>query len=518
MKINFIILLLSGYFNYILSKNPEFLTISVYENSFKKQTYNITLVNQKNAKISKEPSKLLYITDIENKDLSTLNEFSRFYNRIWLFYVTDVAEIPKIFQKNYFNTRYILITGLIMPESLVYKNMRIDENEKIPVYTIEDRFNETLINYDLRNNKKNVYFVINYAEQILISFLIGFSAFALLSAIGIGVTWHYLEKKIGPTFIFGYHERIKYIICAHIFLALTLIFKTISIMKTENYELTIAVEISLYLSVSFFRSLLWFLIYLISFGWNICFQDFGMNEQRRIFKIFIFVAIFFFIDNILDKYCGKLWVLYVSEIKNVILFGILTFLTYRNINKNMIFLKRKYNYALTLLEAYAEGINEKIKLLTYLRYEIIGFLPLLVLIIIINKLSLSNYDNPILLLYIYLIPDLLLEFVFVFLMRPKVVPAYYSVDLGDMFNQVEGSTYLCVLPKYDEFNEEQMVEDIKDKINFYDENIPIIIFGPEKTVNNSLFEEDASDRSGYIESDINKYFSNIRIGYKEKNE
>jgi hypothetical protein len=163
MKINFIILLISGYFNYILSKNPEFLTISVYENSFKKQTYNITLVNQKNAKISKEPSKLLYITDIENKDLSTLNEFSRFYNRIWLFYVTDVAEIPKILQKNYFNTRYILITGLIMPESLVYKNMRIDENEKIPVYTIEDRFNETLINYDLRNNKKNVYFVINYA-------------------------------------------------------------------------------------------------------------------------------------------------------------------------------------------------------------------------------------------------------------------------------------------------------------------------------------------------------------------
>jgi hypothetical protein len=352
----------------------------------------------------------------------------------------------------------------------------------------------------------------------LIGFLIGFSSFSLTSAISIGVTWHLLEKKVGPNYIFGYHERIKYIICAHIFLALTLIFKTISIMKTENYELTIAVEISLYLAVSFFRSLLWFLIYLISFGWNICFQDVVLNEQRRIFKIFIFVAIFFFIDNILDKYCGKLWVLYLSEIKNIILFGILTLLTIKNINKNMVVLKRKYNYALTLLEAYADGIHEKIKLLTYLKYEVMCFLPLYVLFIIINKLCLSDYDNPILLLYIYLIPDLLLEFVFVYLMRPKVVPAYYSVDLGDMFNEEEGSTYLCVLPKYDEFNEEQMVEDIKDKINFYDENIPIIIFGPEKTVNNSLFEEDASDRSGYIESDINKYFSNIQIGYKEKNE
>ena len=68
MKINFLILLLSGYFNYILSKNPEFLTITVYENQFKKDTYNLTLINQKNAKILKDSSKLAYITDVQNKD------------------------------------------------------------------------------------------------------------------------------------------------------------------------------------------------------------------------------------------------------------------------------------------------------------------------------------------------------------------------------------------------------------------------------------------------------------------
>ena len=515
MKINFIILLISGYFNYIFTKNPEYLSISVYENTYKKETYNITLVNQRNAKISKDPSKLLYITDIANKDSSILNDFSRFYNRIWIFYVTDVNEIRRILGKNYINTRYISITGLIIPESLIYKNIGIDDKEKIPVYSIDDRFNETFIKYDLRYNKKNIYFVINYSEQILIGFLIGFSAFSLASAVGIGVAWHLLEKKVGPTYIFAYHERIKYIICAHIFLALTLIFKTISIMKTENYELTIAVEISLYLAVSFFRSLLWFLIYLISFGWNICFQDVVMNEQRRIFKIFIFVAIFFFADNILDKYCGKLWVLYLSEIKNVIVFGILTFLTIKNINKNMVVLKRKYNYALTLLQAYADGINEKIKLLTYLKYEVLFFLPLYIFFIIINKLFLSDYDNPILLLYIYLIPDLLLEFAFVYIMRPKIVPEYYSLDLGDMFNEAEGHTYLCSLPKYDEFNEEKMIEDIKYKINFDEEKIPIVILGPETTIDSTFIGEDDNDRSCYVQPDINKYFSNIKVGYNE---
>ena len=40
MKINFIIILLSGYFNYIFTKNPEYLSISVYENTYKKETYN----------------------------------------------------------------------------------------------------------------------------------------------------------------------------------------------------------------------------------------------------------------------------------------------------------------------------------------------------------------------------------------------------------------------------------------------------------------------------------------------
>jgi len=520
MKINFLILLISGYFNYILSKNPEFLTITVYENQFKKDTYNLTLINQKNAKILKDSSKLAYITDFQNKDSIILNNYSKYYNRIWLFFLTDVNEVKKILQRNYYNSKYILITGLIIPESLDYEKIGIADNEKIPIYKISDKLNNTLINYDIRKNKKNIYFVIQYTEQILITFLIVFSSFALFSAIVIGIGWNYLEKKVGTSFIFGYHERIKYIVCAHVFLSLTLIFKTISIMKTENYELTIAVEISLYLSVSFFRSLLWFLIYLIAYGWNICFQELAMNEQRKIFKLFIFIAIFFFIDNILDKYCGKLWVLYISEIKNIILFGILTFLTIRSINKNMSLLLRKYNYAIALLAAYADGISEKMKLLQGLKYEVISYLPFFILTIIFNKLLLSDYDNPILLLYIYLIPDLLLEFFFIFLMRPKVVPNYYSIDLGDMFNEIEGHTYLCALPKYDEFNEETMVEDMKDNIEFNKEgSIPIVVFGPEKTKNNSFIEDDDdSNKSDFLELDINKYFSNIQVGYYKKEE
>ena len=519
MKINFVLILISLYIKFVFLKEPELLSVSVYENSFKKYTFNITLINPNYVKILKNPSKLAYITDINNKDSYIFNNLTKYYNKIWLFFITDINEIIQVLEKKY-ESNSILITGLLIPESLDYSQIDFEEHQKYPIFTVDEELNTTLINYDLRKNKKNIYFIINYTENLLIHFFIIFSSFALVSAIVMGVVWNILEKKVGPDFIFSYHERMKYVLCAHIFLSITLIFKTISIMRTENYELTVAVETSLSLSISFFRSLLWFLIYLIACGWNICFQDLDTNEQKKIFRIFVLIAVLFLIDNTLDKYSKRLWVLNISEVKNLLLFLILTFSTVRNINKNLSILKRKYNYALTLLQEYADGISEKIKLLKYLKYDVFCYLPLYLLIVIINKFLLSEYDNPIILLFIYLIPDFILEFLFMILLRPKIVPIFFSIDLGDMFNEVEGNTYICQLPNFDEFNEDNVKEKINYNINDYneDEIMPIIVLGPEKNKNNSFIDDNNSDKSGPLDLEINKYFASIKVGLIQKNE
>ena len=517
MKLIFVILLLSISINYIFAKKPQLLSVSVYENSFKKDTYNITLINPSYVKILKNPSKLAYITDINNKDSIILDNYTKYYNKIWLFFMTDISELKQVIEKKYENDN-ILITGLIIPESLDYNDIDMETIDKFPLFTINETLNKTLINYDIRKNKKNVYFIINYTENLLLQFFIVFSSISLISAIVIGVVWNILEKKVGPDYLFNYHERMKYVLCSHIFLAITLIFKTVSLMRTENYELTVAVEISLYLSVSFFRSLLWFLIYLISCGWNICFQELPMNEQRTMYKIFIGIALFFWIDDVLDKYCKKLWVFNISEIKNIILFAVLTILTRRNINKNIISLNRKYNYALNLLQDYADGISEKIKLLKYLKYEIFCYLPLYLMVLLVNKIFLIDYDNPIILLYIYLIPDFILEFAFMFLLRPKIVPIFFGIDLGGMFNEEVGNTYICTLPKYEDFND----ENVKEKItyDYYDENekIPIVVFGYENSKNNSFMDEDIPEYANPIDLEINKYFASIKVGYIDKDE
>ena len=518
MKFKFFILLIGISINYIFGKKPQLLSVSVYENTFKKDTYNITLINPNYVKILKNPSKLAYITDINQKDLIILTNYTKYYNKIWLFFITDIKQLEQIIEKKYENDN-ILITGLLIPESLSHQNIDMSKVEKFPLFTVNEDLNKTLINYDIRKNKKNVYFTINYTENVLIVFFIVFSSIGLISAIVIGVVWNILEKKVGPDYIFNYHERIKYVLCSHFFISVTLIFKTVSLMRTENYELTVAVEVSLYLCVSFFRSILWFLIYLISCGWIICFQELPTNEQRKMYKIFIVIAIFFWIDDILDKYCNKLWVFNISEIKNIILFTVITVLTVRNINKNIASLNRKYNFAMNLLQDYADGISEKIKLLKYLKYQIFSYIPLYLIVLFINKFILSDYDNPIILLYTYLIPDFILEFSFMYLMRPRIVPIFFGIDLGGMFNEVEGKTYICTLPKYEDFNDEF----VKEKITYdnYDENekIPIIVFGPENNKNNfSINDEDIPEYANTLDLEINKYFSSIKVGYIEKEE
>ena len=172
------------------------------------------------------------------------------------------------------------------------------------------------------------------------------------------------------------------------------------------------------------------------------------------------------------------------------------------------------------MQEYADGISEKIKLLKYLKYDVFCYLPLYLLIVIINKFLLSEYDNPIILLFIYLIPDFILEFLFMILLRPKIVPIFFSIDLGDMFNEVEGNTYICQLPNFDEFNDDNVKEKINYNKNDYNENeiMPIIVLGPEKNKNNSFIDDNNSDKSGPLDLEINKYFASIKVGLIQKNE
>lgn len=509
MKKYIIIFIITNIIKYIYLKNTEIFELTIYDNTIITDIYNITLINTKEAKIESKKSKLAHITDINNSDSIIYDYYSKYFNRIWIFYISSLDQIKKVLSKD-FDDYDILITGILIPKELNYE-ISNNRNKKIPIFEIEENLNKKIEQYDVRKNNRNTFFLISDSDDLIIpiTYVIIFSIFALTSSAIISLFWSIFEKRVGPNYIFSYHDKIKYIFCAHIFLSLTLIFKAISLVRNENEnnELNATVEISLTLGCSFFKSLLWFFIYLISFGWHICFQELAITEQKKLVKLLILIIISFWLDDIFEKYSNNIWIFHLSEIKNIILYGFLSFVSIKKINTNINILNRKYNYALLLLPDYTQGILVKIKLLSNLKILILSYLPIFIVILIIQKLFLEEYDCELLLLYDYLIPDFILEFIFLYLMRPKIVPNYYDVDLGDIFNEIEGTTFKCPLSKFEDRYEDKVSLRIDKKD--LDEETPILIIGPYNENNISM----NSERSEIIDNDINKYFSSIQIGY-----
>ena len=176
MKINFVLILISLYINFVFLKDPELLSVSVYENYFKKYTYNITLINPNYVKILKNPSKLAYITDINKIDSVIFDNLTKFYNKIWLFYITNINEIIKVLEKKY-ESNSILITGLLIPNTLDYRKIDFEEHQKYPIFTVSEELNKTLINYDLRRNKKKYLFCYKLYRKFINKFFHHFFCF-----------------------------------------------------------------------------------------------------------------------------------------------------------------------------------------------------------------------------------------------------------------------------------------------------------------------------------------------------
>ena len=101
MKAHFILLLISNLINFICLKNSELLSLSVYEGTFIKDTYNLSLKNIEDAKIKNNPSKLAYITNINGNDSIIYNNYSKYFNKIWVFYITNKEQINLVLSKDF---------------------------------------------------------------------------------------------------------------------------------------------------------------------------------------------------------------------------------------------------------------------------------------------------------------------------------------------------------------------------------------------------------------------------------
>ena len=198
-----------------------------------------------------------------------------------------------------------------------------------------------------------------------------------------------------------------------------------------------------------------------------------------------------------------MWILHLSEIKNILFYSGMMFLLLKKISKTTVFLQRKLYYARLLTLEYVEALIYKIKLMKQFKLMLFIYIGVYVFVLIIHKTAVGPYDSPLLETFDYTTVDFFLSICFLLLFRPRQLPPNFAVDLGNNVDEDIGLIYKAFLPKYNGMNE-RFKENPKELQNLKGKNIPILVLGP------CLSHIDAG---GEEEISINNYINNIEVGF-----
>ena len=126
------------------------------------------------------------------------------------------------------------------------------------------------------------------------------------------------------------------------------------------------------------------------------------------------------------------------------------------------------------------------------------------LLVISHKTIFTQYDEPKLEMYDYIGLELIFADVFYIIFRPKKLPQFYLINLGDNMEIEEEIIYNYVLPQYSEINIKYKDPSKKEIESCKKKNLPILVIGPTSS-------EDSIDDM----NSINKYFLELNVGYAE---
>ena len=222
--------------------------------------------------------------------------------------------------------------------------------------------------------------------------------------------------------------------------------------------------------------------------------------------MFLIIYIAMCLDQIIDSASTGIWVLHLSEIKNLIFYISMLFLMLKKIRKTISFLERKLYYARALSLEYVEALVYKINLINKFKIMLYSYIGLFLIFVFIHKVIILPYDTTLLEVYNYSLVDIYLSIYFLYLLRPRTLPPNFNVDFGNDIDGDIGIVYKAFLPKYKDINEKMQINEKELQACKY-KNIPILILGPCLSHSNNNQEEEYS---------INNYMTNVEIGFATK--
>ena len=496
-------------------KDKDKVSLVYYEYS-----YNISEINleMKNRNVKLENSvqcRLAFIKDESKEHQEIFDIYSNYINRQWLFFTNSNETARQLLKIDYFS-KNIYLMGLLIPKSL---NFKIDEDYQIPIFEINDNYTEMMEAWDIRDAKKNIFFTLEvkrsveyYPENyfLILSMTIMICTFSFL------IYWKISVNKIAPENILPIQRICQVLIYFNAILCIILVVKSFNIRGTKIYEneeeSSILIETAFITLNSLYRSLLWLLAFLLSFGYNISLQRINSRDCKTFLKTTFLMFFVLSLDQVIDLIFSPIFRIHLSEIKNIIFYFIIIFVMCKKLKKNITFLQLKIHYASLISPEYLGSLKYKIKLVKMLRIIYISYFVLFLTVIALEKTIFYTYDESTFESYNYMALDAVFLYSIIILFRPKELPEFYNINLGDNLDGDEGNIYKYKLPKYSEANSLKLNLSKKEIESYKKGDTPILIIGPsnDSDLNNNnegIIEINNNDNS------INKYFLSINLGF-----
>ena len=496
-------------------KDKDKVSLVYYEYS-----YNISEINleMKNRNVKLENSvqcRLAFIKDESKEHQEIFDIYSNYINRQWLFFTNSNETARQLLKIDYFS-KNIYLMGLLIPKSL---NFKIDENYQIPIFEINDTYTEMMEAWDIRDAKKNIFFTLEvkrsveyYPENyfLILSMTIMICTFSFL------IYWKISVNKIAPENILPIQRICQVLIYFNAILCIILVVKSFNIRGTKIYEneeeSSILIETAFITLNSLYRSLLWLLAFLLSFGYNISLQRINSRDCKTFLKTTFLMFFVLSLDQVIDLIFSPIFRIHLSEIKNIIFYFIIIFVMCKKLKKNITFLQLKIHYASLISPEYLGSLKYKIKLVKMLRIIYISYFVLFLTVIALEKTIFYTYDESTFESYNYMALDAVFLYSIIILFRPKELPEFYNINLGDNLDGDEGNIYKYKLPKYSEANSLKLNLSKKEIESYKKGDTPILIIGPndDSDLNNNnegIIQINNNDNS------INKYFLSINLGF-----
>lgn len=246
----------------------------------------LEVLNRDDAEINDFLSSRIAFMNGSSFDNEIFDVYSAYINKYWMFIVNSSSVVDSLLERDDYKKNELYINGIIVPKSLNYKMPEKNNNKKIPIFIVNDNITENLSIYDIRYMNKHTYFLFaieraisTYPETL---FLV-ISIILIIVGLGMTVYWKIKMKSLARINILYLHRFLYLIPFFMTFVSITLIVKAVDIRGRDpniEYEDSIYVDTALITLSAIYKTILWFLILMVSLGWKISIQSLRREDLK----------------------------------------------------------------------------------------------------------------------------------------------------------------------------------------------------------------------------------------------